>query len=244
MRKVAIVQARTGSTRLPGKVLIKIKGKTVLEHLLDRLSFVERIDETVVATTDNPGDKKITELVKKLGLACFEGSEEDVLSRFLGAAEQFNADLVIRISADCPLIDPIIVDNIINLHLEKGGDYSSNVLKRTFPKGIAAEVFPTELLERLAIITQDKLHREHVTSFVRENPSRFEINSYENHSGLYNPDWRWVLDTYDDLQFVLAVYDRLYNDNGFFGSEEVLELINNVPELMMLCQREDQYFEK
>ena len=236
MRKVAIVQARIGSSRLPGKVLIKIKGKTVLEHLLTRLTYSNRVDEIILATTDRPEDKEIIRTAKKLSLGYFAGSEKDVLSRFIGAAQQFKADLITRISADCPLIDPFVVDDIVSLHLEMNGDYTSNVLRRTFPRGIAAEVFPIELLKQLDLITRDSYHREHVTSYVREHPSRFKVNSYEIQPGLYDPDWRWVLDTRDDLHFIRTVYEHLYQDGNIFISNDVLELIRTHPELMKLCQ--------
>ena len=236
MRKIAVVQARTGSSRLPAKVLIKIKGRTILEHLLTRLTYSSRIDEIVVATTDKNQDRDIIKIAEKLSMGTFAGSEEDVLSRFLGAAQQFKSDLIIRISGDCPLIDPFVVDDIVNLHLKKKGDYTSNVIRRTFPRGIAVEVFPIELLDQLNRLTRDSRHREHVTSFVREHPSCFKVNSYEIQSGIYDPDWRWVLDTKEDLQFIRAVYERLYRDGKVFRSEDVLALIRAHPEIMKLCQ--------
>ena len=152
---LAIIQARLGSTRLPGKVLKKILGKTVLEHIIERLSYAGKIDQLIIATSSLSENDQIADLAKQKGISCFRGDEDDVLNRFYRAALQYKGDIVVRITGDCPLVDPFVVDKIIDYHVSHGGDYTSNTIQRTFPRGIVAEVLTIDVLKRLSQMDLD-----------------------------------------------------------------------------------------
>ena len=149
MNIVAIVQARMGSTRLPNKVLVDIAGKTMLERTVERIQRSTRVTKVIVATTDTESDNVIAQECERLGVRCFRGSEEDVLDRYYQAAKEVNADIVIRITADCPLIDPEIIDHIITRFIDEQPNYASNVLTRTYPRGLDTEVFSMSTLKRV-----------------------------------------------------------------------------------------------
>ncbi|MEL5865097.1 glycosyltransferase family protein, partial [Clostridium cochlearium] len=193
MKIVCIVQARVGSTRLPGKVLKKICGKTVLEHDIDRLRRIKNIDEIIIATTTLEKDNAIVKECERLGVKCFRGSEEDVLSRYYYAAKENNADVVVRVTSDCPLIDSYVSEKTINYYLNNKYDYVSNTIDRTYPRGLDTEVFSFKVLEmafKEAVSLRDK---EHVTSYIWNNPQIFKLAQYKNHKDYSH--LRWTLDT-------------------------------------------------
>ncbi|NFN86288.1 acylneuraminate cytidylyltransferase [Clostridium sporogenes] len=232
MKVVCIVQARMGSTRLSGKVLKKICGKTVLEHDIDRLRRIKNIDEIVIATTILEKDNAIVKVCKRSGVKYFRGSEEDVLSRYYYAAKYNDADVVVRITSDCPLIDPEVSENIIQYYLDNKNkyDYVSNTIERTYPRGLDTEVFSFNVLKRAfkeAIITRD---REHVTPYIWDNPKLFKLAQYKN-----NKDYsslRWTLDTEKDFQLINKIYSLLYiHMNSKFQFENILNIYDEHPEL-------------
>ena len=169
MRVVAIVQARMGSTRLPDKVLRKIGDKPMIQLLLERLSLSKMIDEIVVATSTDEKNKKLRVVVSQLGFKVFQGSETDVLSRFLGAAKFVTADVIVRVTGDCPLIDPLLVDECVKRFNAEKVDYLSNTQPPTFPDGLDTEVFSFQALERSANEATSIYEREHVTPFLRND---------------------------------------------------------------------------
>ena len=224
---LAIIQARLGSTRLPGKVLKKILGKTVLEHIVERLHYAEKIDQIIIATSILRENDPIEELARKKEIPCFRGSEDDVLNRFYQAALQYKGDIVVRVTGDCPLVDPFVVDKIIDYHLSHGGDYTSNTIKRTFPRGIVAEVFTFDVLKRLCQMELNPAYREHVTQYILHNPENFKINSFTQEEIPFDTNWRWVLDTQADYEFIQNIFSQLYRKGHLFRIEDIFNLISN-----------------
>jgi len=228
MKIIAIIQARLGSTRLPGKVLLDLEGKTVLEHVIDRVRASKYIDDIVVATTIQKGDLKIVNLCSNNGTSVYCGSENDVLDRFYQAARLFQAEHIVRITSDCPLIDPMVIDEVIKLHLAEKADYTSNTLKETYPDGQDTEIFTFEALKeswKNASLTSE---REHVTPYMRKNQD-FKCINLESKVDLSNK--RWTLDNPEDYEFIKLIYKNLYNKNRFFNMNEILKFINNNPEI-------------
>lgn len=232
MRKtIAIIQARLGSTRLPRKVLIKFEGKTVLAHVVDRVKASRLVDHIIVATTNTLKDKEIVRQCRLLGVQVYTGSEEDVLDRFYQAAKLFkskNIDIV-RITADCPLIDPEIIDKVIGLHLKEKPDYTTNTLPETFPDGEDVEVFTFSVLEKAwksAILDSE---REHVTPYMRKNRAEFNISNLKCDVDLSKK--RWTLDEKRDSEFIKIIYKDLYRKNKLFGMEDILKYIKTHPDV-------------
>ena len=230
MRNVAIIQARTGSKRLPAKVLKELEGITVLEHVVNRLRGSKRLDEIVIATSTNNDDKRIIALAEEKEWPCFAGSENDVLKRFADAASLYGAETVIRVCADCVFYDPKLLDKVISVYYRNGCDYATTTVKRTFPRGIAIEVLRYETLEYVEGIAKLPTHREHMTSFVTDNLNQFRVYHFLDSSGLYDPRWRWVLDTPEDFAFAEKVYAHLYRENPLFGIDEIRKWVLEHPE--------------
>ena len=174
MSVVAVVQARMGSSRLPGKVLEDIAGETMLAHVVARVRAARTIDEVVIATSTHPGDDQLVREADRLGAGVFRGSEADVLSRYLGAARQFSASVIVRVTSDCPLLEPSVVDHVVE-SLRWDVDYASNTHQRTFPRGLDVEALFRETLERIASKATSPQAREHVTAYIVEQPAEFRV---------------------------------------------------------------------
>jgi len=177
MKIVAIVQARMGSTRLPGKVLLDLCGTSVLGWVASRVRLCRLIDEVVIATTTSPADEAIVEEAQRLAVAIFRGDEQDVLDRYYRAARMGNADVIVRITADCPLIDPDLTGETIEQFLAERPDYASNALERTYPRGLDTEVMSRQALERAWREAREPYQRAHVTPYIYQNPGQFRILS-------------------------------------------------------------------
>lgn len=227
-RVVGIVQARMGSTRLPGKVLMEIVGHPMLWHVVDRVRQAETLDKVVVATSDDPSDHAIAFFCKREGIPCFQGSKDDVLDRYYRAAEWIGADVIVRITADCPLIDPDVVDDIVKYYMEGDYDYVSNTAPPTFPDGLDAEVFSFQALERAWCEAKWQSEREHVTPYIRKHPELFRTGNVAYREDLSH--MRWTVDEPQDLEFVRAVYSFLKNVS--FRMTDVLNLLKKHPKLM------------
>ena len=226
----AIVQARMTSTRLPGKVLKEVQRQPLLGLLTERLARALNLDGIVIATTTNPEDDPIVDLAENLELACYRGDEMDVLSRYVGAARFCNATSIVRITGDCPLIDPEIVDRCLGLHGSSGGDYTSNTLVRTYPLGMDVEVFTREALEEAGREASHEEEREHVTPFIYRRPDRFALASIEAPGPLKDPELRLTLDTAEDLELIQLVFDALYPKNPLFSLADILSLLGDHPD--------------
>jgi spore coat polysaccharide biosynthesis protein SpsF len=228
MKIVAIVQARMGSSRLPRKVLKDLGGATVLDRVLNRLGRSRLIQESLVATTIEPADDAIVEHCERTGRKVFRGSEQDVLDRYYQAAKYVNADVVVRITSDCPVIDPEVTDATVHAFLDRHADYASNVLVRTYPRGLDTEVMTVQALERAWRESNKPHQREHVTPYIYENPSEFKLHGIENDTDCSRH--RWTVDTPEDLELLRAIYER-FGGRDDFGWREVLKLVESDPSL-------------
>lgn len=232
MNIVAIVQARMGSTRLPGKVLKKIKNKYIIDYVIDRLRICKNLNNIVLATTTSEKDNILEDFSIKKKLNIFRGDENDVLRRYFYAAKKYNADIIIRVTSDCPLIDPWIVDRIINKHIDFGGDYTSNTIVRSYPRGLDVEVLNFNALEEAFKNANKKYQREHVTPYIKENKDEFKLQSIEAQKKLKRPDIRITLDTLEDFKFISIIINH-FNDL-YFKTEDVIDFLEERPHLLKI----------
>jgi len=220
---LTILQARMSSTRLPGKVLMPLVGEPMLARQIERVRRAKRAGGIIVATSDQDDDDPIAILCRTLEVDCFRGSLTDVLGRFYGAYRAFGpAEHVIRLTGDCPLADPEVIDAVIDCHISEEADYTSNVGELTFPKGLDVEVFRAAHLKTAFDEAADPYEREHVTPFFYRNPQRFTLANLACDPPM--GDLRWTVDTQADFDFVEAVYETLYPRNPNFTSAEVARL--------------------
>lgn len=228
---VAIIQARMASTRLPGKVLMPMMDKTILEQIINRVIAVPSIQEIVVATTENELDTPIELFCKDNGVNVFRGSESNVLERFYFCAKQYEAKIIVRITADDPLKDPEVIENAISIFRENDYDYVSNTINPTYPEGIDVEVFSFYALKKCFLEAMLSSEKEHVTPFLYKNPQLFKLHNFENETDLSN--MRWTLDKPEDYIFIHKIYEELYKKpNEIFSMQEVLDLVERNPELL------------
>lgn len=236
MRNVlALIQARTGARRLPNKVLLKLRDKTVLEHVIARVQRAKTVNEAVVVTTVCPEDLKIVELVSRKGVRVMCGSENDVLDRYYQAARLLNARHVLRITADCPVMDPEVIDQVVNCYFKNKADYGSNALSQTFPDGLDVEVFSFEALAKAWKNAKLTSEREHVTPYIRNRQRLFKVVSLENAQNL--GALRWTLDEPKDYELLKKIFDGLYAQDHFFGMEEILRYLERNPRLTEINAR-------
>lgn len=241
MNTVCVIQARIGSTRLPGKVLKKICGKTILEHDIDRLKRVKNIDEIVIATTTLEKDNVIVKEAKRLGIKYFRESEENVLSRYYYAAKENNAEVIVRVTSDCPLIDSEITESIIQYYVDNSSkyDYVSNTIKRTYPRGLDTEVFSINALKKAFNEATLDSNKEHVTPYIWSNPNIFRLGYFINNVDY--SDLRWTLDTKEDFELINRIYGYLYEEKGNdFNMNEILDLYKKHPELKKINENIEQ----
>ena len=233
MKTVAIIQARTGSTRLPRKVLRMLGDKPVLLHVVERLHQVKGIDEIIIATTTNHTDEPIVELAMKHNVHYFRGSEENVLSRYYFAAKERGADTVIRFTADCPLIDPFVAEAILEEYLKNDCDIMTNggddLTKRTFPRGFDTEVFSFDKLEEAFQRATESYQKEHVTPYIYEH---CKVMHYLNETD--ESHYRLTLDTEEDFELIDVIYQRLYKGKHDFYSRDIIGLLKQEPELVRI----------
>lgn len=225
----AIVQARIGSTRLAGKVLLKLEDKAVLELVINRVKQSKLVTEVIVATTTAKEDLAIINLCNSLKIKYFCGSEDDVLDRYYQAAIKFRAGHILRITADCPVIDSKVIDRLIKTYLTGGADYVSTGFDSKFPDGEDAEIFKFQALRKAWQNARLASEREHVTPYIWKNPQLFKITEIDYKINL--SDKRWTLDNPEDYEFLKQVYKGLYRKNKFFGIKEILQFLNKNPYL-------------
>ncbi|OPX90128.1 MAG: 3-deoxy-manno-octulosonate cytidylyltransferase [Pelotomaculum sp. PtaB.Bin013] len=233
-RVVAIIQARMGSTRFPGKIMKNLFGKSVLAHVIERVKQIKSIDDVVIATTMLVGDDIVEQEAAIQEAKVFRGSEEDVLSRYYYAAQKYKAQSVVRITSDCPLIDPVVCDEIIGCFQQNVYDLVTNaggdLTQRTYPRGLDTEVFSFQLLEEVFKKADVKYQREHVTPYIYEHSDR--IFYYKNQVDYSR--YRWTLDTAEDFALIREIYRHLYKGKHDFYLTEVIKLIEKYPELAKL----------
>jgi spore coat polysaccharide biosynthesis protein SpsF len=227
MKTVAIIQARMGSTRLPGKVLMRLAGEPMLARVVNRTRRSQTLDDVVVAITDLAQDDVLFQLCSARSWNCYRGSENDVLDRYYQTAHEYQADTIVRITADCPLIDPSLIDQCVKTFEASGADYVSNTLPhRTFPRGLDTEVFSFGVLENLWKENRNPDHREHVTLFIHKNIDSFRTAGVTNDQDLSAQ--RWTVDTSDDFEFIKKIYDHFQND--LFSWRDVVRLLEEQPQ--------------
>ena len=234
MKVGAIIEARMDSSRLPGKVLASVLDKPMLGRLIERLNLVPEIDVIIVATTKNIEDSAICDTAERYGAGYFRGSSEDVLSRVLECAKQNSLDLIVEITGDCPLIDPSVVSKVINSYFKSDCDYVTNAHIRTYPDGMDVQVYPTHILATSAKMVNSDLEKEHVTLHIRNNPelfSRFDVCAPSNQ---HWPELGLTLDTKEDLDLFEILIQALEPDDIGFSLDDILNFLNDKPEVIDL----------
>jgi len=230
MRVEIYVQARMGSGRLPGKVLKQVLGKPMLEYLMERLERCKEADAVYILTSTEPQDDAIVQFCKEKNYRCFRGDEQNVLDRYYQAAKKFSPDAVVRINGDCPLIDPVEVDRVINAFKKnvKDYDYVSNTISRSFPRGLDTEIFSVSALNKTHKQVTKEEEKEHVTLHMYRHPEMFRLMSVENSSD--QSSYRWTLDTEDDFKLIKAIIEAIYPKKPNFGLHDILKAYENHPE--------------
>ncbi len=226
---LASLQARMSSTRLPGKVMLPLAGAPMIQRQIERVQEAANIDEMIVATSDQASDDPLAAFLEKRGIGVYRGPLDDVQQRFVAAAAEFPAAAIVRLTADCPLADPGVIDDTIDAFLDAGADYASNTPpQRTFPKGLDVEVFTAQALRRAALNPSPEA-REHVTWDMFRQPDRYRqaFHSQKADEG----EVRWTVDRPDDYEFVTAVYDGLYRRDPEFGSDDIRAFVRRQPKL-------------
>jgi spore coat polysaccharide biosynthesis protein SpsF len=231
MNIIAIIQARMSSKRLPGKVLKKIENKTVLEHVISRLKMSKKISKVVVATSTDISDDPIKKICEQKKIKLFRGSLEDVLDRYYKAAIYFKADVIVRITADCPVIDYEIVDEVIEGFLQNNKDFFS--LQGEFPDGLDCQVFKLEALKKSWKEAKLLSDREHVGTYIEKtNSKEFKIGGIKKFKNLSHH--RWTLDEPEDLIFLETIFSRLYKKNIYFNHQDILKLLSNEKNILKI----------
>lgn len=229
---LAVIQARLGSTRFPGKTFASLSGRPLIWHVVDRLKHAEKIDQIVIATTINPLDDELEAWATSHDIPVFRGSENNVLERFYMAARHFSADIIVRITADDPFKDPILIDGVINKLLTENLDFVCNNNPPSFPEGLDTEVFTFQALEMAYLNSSSDFEKEHVTQYFYKNPQKFK---HANLAHVENLSWlRWTIDTEKDYRMVSKIYDLLYNDTKIFHFQDILNLIHKHPEIPVM----------
>ncbi len=236
MKKVvASIEARMGSSRLPGKVLMDIGGKAALDRLIARLRMCKYVDDIILATSNKSSDDVLHDWAKDNNVSIYRGSENDVLDRVVQAQKAMNSDVIVEVTGDCPLLDPEVVDLGIETFFNNDCDIVNNVQKPSFPQGADVQVFRFDMLEKVSKEISDSAVREHVSLYFYENPNLYKIIHLIAPDSLQRPDLRLQLDYKEDLDFIREVYKNLepqYGDK--FGLKEILDLISLKPDLALL----------
>jgi spore coat polysaccharide biosynthesis protein SpsF len=226
-----IIQARMGSSRLPGKVLIELApGRTALECLIDRLTICIPKENIIIATTTAENDKAILDLSARLNIKAFAGSEQNVLQRYYGAAQECNAKNIVRITSDCPLMDSALLVDMLKDFASNECDYLSNTIERTYPRGLDIEILTFKALERAYLEAKSQPELEHVTPYIHQHPKLFKLKHYQQQQDL--SFHRWTLDTEEDLELITKIYQELYPRDKNFTTSDILKLFSQNADLM------------
>lgn len=232
MKILAILQARVSSSRLPNKVLLSLNNSPMIIQQIDRVKESKFINNLVVATSDEVSDLQLVKVLKNYNINFYQGSLDNVLDRFYQAALYWKAEHVVRLTGDCPLTDADIIDNVIEKHIQSNADYTSNVNPPTFPDGLDVEIMSFSALKQAWKSSKKKSEKEHVTPFIRSNPSIFKIENYttkEDYSYM-----RWTVDEPEDFEFVKVIYRELYEENKYFKYADILQLLNKKPNIQKI----------
>jgi len=236
MKIVATIEARMTSSRLPGKVLMDVLDKPILHYLVARLKRVQLLDEIVLATTINSTDDSLVEFANNENIKYYRGSEDDVMARVAGAAESVDADLIVEITGDCPIIDPDIIEQAIQTYINNNVDYVSNAHVRSYPDGMDVQVFSLNVLKKSLNMTDDILDHEHVTLHIRNHPKLFSHLNLVAPKKLWWPDLGLTLDERSDFELLKKIIEY-FSDNIFFDCYEVVKLLRERPDLVSINQK-------
>ena len=232
MKIVSTIEARMTSSRLPGKPLFKANNITMLEHLVNRLRSVHLIDEIVLATTTNKEDDVLVKEAEILNISVFRGDEDNVMKRVIDAASSINGDLIVEITGDCPIIDPNIINESINIFLSNDYDYVGNALVRSYPDGMDTQVFKLDVLKKSYSMTNSKLDHEHVTLHIRNNPGLFNHFDLIAPDDLFWPDLGLTLDEEKDYTLIKKIIEHFGDKNNLFTCKEIIDYLKNNPALL------------
>ena len=229
---VTVIQARIGSSRLPGKVMLSLSGKPLLIRMYERVAMAKKAGKIIIATSTNPNDDQIEELCIDNNISYYRGNENDLLDRHYKAALKYGADAVVKIPSDCPLIDPHVIDKVITTYLDNHDNYDfvSNLHPATFPDGNDVEVISFQTLERTWQEATRDFEREHTTPYIWENPNKFSLGNVEWEAKLnYSSTHRWTIDYEEDYIFIRTVYEELYHKKPNFTLYDILNLLEDKP---------------
>ncbi len=231
---IATVEARMGSTRLPGKTMAPLLGKPLLYRVLERIRQARTVNEVVVATSINPADDVIASWCEQEGYSCYRGSEDNVLSRVVEAARHYSATVVVQLGADCPLYDPELIDELVSIFLANDYDYVANDMKLTYPEGIDAHVISMAALKEALAHAKDPRQLEDVPRYIWDHPERFTIFNREAPAEIFFPELRVTVDYPEDLELVSQIYAALYPKDRSFRTKDVIALVRDNPHLLLI----------
>lgn len=234
MRTIGIIQARTSSTRLPGKILLPVMGRALIEYQIERVLRARLIDRLILATTASAEDDSVEDVCRRMGIDCFRGSRDNVLERFYLAAEMYEPAHVVRLTGDCPLSDPYLIDEVIAFYLDSGCDYVANCITPCFPDGLDVEVFSFKALKEAYSKAVLPSHLEHVTPYLRQE-GLFKVMEFP--ADCSHADLRWTVDEHEDFLLIKGILEGLYPAGRAFGWRSVLYFLNEHPELAGLNAR-------
>ena len=238
MKVLGIIQARMGSSRFPGKVMLKLNKITVLEHIISFLTNSKFLDKIIVATTNLPEDDILYDQTQKIGIESFRGSSENVLERYYKCAKLNHGDIIVRITGDSPLVDHNLTDKAIKLCQDFDFDYVSNVLHLTYPLGYnSAEVFPFRILKKLYYSNHDRLSKEHVTYHIRRHPELYNIKELLAPKPLRRPNWRFTIDYAEDYKFMKKLFSLQYVTNSTIKYDSLVKYLDMNPKLLKINQK-------
>lgn len=231
---VGIIAARMASTRLPGKVMLTICGKTILEHMVDRVTHSRTLDKVLIATSTDESDDVIEALCRRTGIECIRGPNEDLLSRYKMVCDAVGADIIAKMGADSPLIDPSIIDKVVKIFVNNDYDYVSNYgpFPRTYPEGIALDVYTSKTLDEVYNEAKKPSEREHISPFIWMRPERYRIYRVDCEKDLLK--YRLCLDYKEDYYVIKSVFEGLYPQNPFFTMEEIIEWLDAHPDILKI----------
>lgn len=245
MKRVnAIVEARMGSSRLPGKTMMEIMGVPSIQLVIDRLRRAKRINDIILATTTNSEDDTIEQFCHDYRVVCFRGPSEDVLGRVFHAAQKYETEVIVEVTGDCPLLDPWLIDDCIDLFLESDYDYLSNFIEQSYPPGIDVQIFTFAVLEQLHSVAKDQKYREHVTLYILKNPTLFRMRNVFAPPELYYPDWHLELDEHADYKLIKTIYENIYNKYPAFTTIDIINLLKEHPEWLKINQEVQRTWEQ
>ena len=232
---VTVIQARSGSSRLPGKVMMDVLGKPLLIRMVERVQRAKLAGPIVIATTTEPGDDIIEKLCESEGLLCYRGSRDDLLDRHYRAGKMHNADAVVKIPSDCPLIDPKVIDKVLQYYLDNDFDFVSNLHPATYPDGNDVEIMSWKTIEKAWQKATRNMEREHTTPYIWENPDQFKIGNVVWETSLdYSMTDRWTIDYPEDFTFIKTIYEQLYPANPAFDLQDILHLTRQNPDVFSI----------